>query len=414
MGKKYKIILILCVLMIVLMAACKPETPTAVKEIPAETSEPKSPMSDVAAETQTEPDGEKEPFLTTQFMCTPGQTLINPKMSEYIDLEKVETKLDGEVLTTIFTLKSIPPTIVVNREGIQDGEAEFIYEITVDLTPQDLYDSNMYDILLYRLKNGAEINLPFEDALNTGPMIFKFEESGEYSELPGATYSIDRAANAIIITAELPGIAPTSSVTFRTLNRSGNHTDQDVVCSSSYANGNPCIPNQTYQTEEKAPFVDIQKITSTLNGEELTVVFFVKDIPDEITINRDRVRYDESEGGVKAPDYFWEINIDTDNDPSTGVEGFDYEIAIFRPRDSKEPTTGSFEELFTDYAKFAAKQFYEVSYASQSPARLAVDEEANTIALTATIPGITPDSYLMYYAYDEGFDVRIQDTFCKR
>lgn len=393
------------VIMILMLTACAnaPTANTSGSETP--------PNADETVATETMPTATVTLDSPYQYPCHPGEIIEDPEMAAYIDLEKVETRLEGEQLTVIYIVKGIPDKVLVNREGITNGKAEFLYEAKVDITPEIVDDNYQYFIDLFRLKNGDPQEVPFKDALNAEPTVLKLGENGEYTESSQAAYTIDEEAMTITVTAELPGITADSRLSFWTYDKSGYLSDRDIVCSDKLATGNPCVPNNVYIAAERAPFVDIQKVESSLNGEELTVVLFVKDIPDEITVNKATVQYDDV---VKAVDYFWGIEVDTDNDKSTGYNGYEYKISIFRSKDSDQPLTGTFEEIYKDYVEAAVNE-YEIGPGSKRiSVAMAVDQEAATITLVATIPGINADSYLSINAYDYGFDVSVQEDICKR
>ena len=82
-------------------------------------------------------------------------------------------------------------------------------------------------------------------------------------------------------------------------------------------------PGQTVTDEIEGAtnsYVDVTKVSTSLSGETLTVVFHLKDVPKTLTFNRTGILENRME-------YGWKVSIDVDNDRETGNEGFEYELS---------------------------------------------------------------------------------------
>ena len=81
-------------------------------------------------------------------------------------------------------------------------------------------------------------------------------------------------------------------------------------------------PGQTVTDEIEGatdPYMDITKVSTSLSGETLTVVFHLRDVPETLTFNRSGM----SENYLE---YAWVVVIDVDNDRETGSGGFEYQM----------------------------------------------------------------------------------------
>ena len=136
--------------------------------------------------------------------------------------------------------------------------------------------------------------------------------------------------------------------------------------------------------------VDILKIISKIGKEKLEVVFYLRELPDELTINQDKLQEGRNE-------YYWRAEIDVDNDSSTGSsDGIDYILQVRNFKKGKSKT-GPIDKVF--YAYFG-KYIYKNAYTSYGLGVLNVDLEADTITIAAEVPGINEDSVITYSTYD--------------
>ena len=67
-------------------------------------------------------------------------------------------------------------------------------------------------------------------------------------------------------------------------------------------------------------YVDIIRVESDLDGETLTAVFYLRDIPAELELNRKGVEN-------KSPEYMWMVHIDADGEDESEFERYEYTFA---------------------------------------------------------------------------------------
>lgn len=164
--------------------------------------------------------------------------------------------------------------------------------------------------------------------------------------------------------------------------------------------------------------VDITEVETSLSGEELTVVFHLRDLPDTLTFNRSKL-------GKGTMEYKWEVAIDVDNDPSTGPGGFDkllsaYHIAFLSndgtDADKPAPVGHMLEvnvwTIEPEGSHRTTKPSTRLRMFGAADSHIdgasSISTEANTITLVGVIPGITSESRLAFEAYDAGYP-HVQD-----
>jgi len=177
-----------------------------------------------------------------------------------------------------------------------------------------------------------------------------------------------------------------------------------------------CNPNSTVQgtADESLPGnMDMLGVTSTLDGYNFTVVFTVRDIPDEIVIDNNNLK----KGNIEMA---WGISIDTDNNPDTGEpaafigSGYGYETLLlaFNFKQGSE-RSGAIQNLFGNRTHVWIYQ-EGGGISSGSSGKITVDQSAKTITLTsANIQGITPESYLHFFTFHNVTQM-VVDEICRR
>jgi len=144
-------------------------------------------------------------------------------------------------------------------------------------------------------------------------------------------------------------------------------------------------------------YINILKVTTSLNGENLTVIFHLRELPDEITINRG--------SRVGTPEIAWGVAIDVDNNVDTGFStylgnlgyGYDSILQAFNFKQGDE-ITGSIENLFS-YGTFVWTYSADASISTGASGDIQVDQDEKTITISGDIPGIGDDSYLHFFSY---------------
>ena len=142
--------------------------------------------------------------------------------------------------------------------------------------------------------------------------------------------------------------------------------------------------------------IDIRGVTTTLDGEILTVTFQLRDLPETLIFDRTGVP-------EHALEYSWEVSIDVDNDPHTGSGGFDYMLSAgyFVPRFAQDGNTVA-EITRPGFVKAGLWGLNRKGYRVPAEADIAIEVSAgdNTLTLSGEIPGITEESRLKLRAYD--------------
>lgn len=175
-----------------------------------------------------------------------------------------------------------------------------------------------------------------------------------------------------------------------------------------------CNPNNTIQgaIDDVPGYIDILSVSTELEGTSLTVVFTMRDIPEEITINHSVVQ----DG---RPEIAWGIVIDKDNNTDTGGGnfiiggglGYDTVLQAFNFKQGTE-RKGTIQNLFRSLTMVWDIEQNKIS--SGAAGKIEVDQDAKTITLNANIPGIQADSYLSFYTFFNDGEERFSDELCGR
>lgn len=151
--------------------------------------------------------------------------------------------------------------------------------------------------------------------------------------------------------------------------------------------------------------IDIVRVESILEDETLTAVFHLRDIPQEMTFNRDGVESMNME-------YMWTVEINLEGKTVRAWDSFDYTLAGYYAANRVQKTpnlTASLQSVIYPetwrlaYDSEGKERHWE--YAHMHP-RVDVSPEQDTIALVSRIPGITDESTLLFSTFDilEGQD----------
>jgi hypothetical protein len=143
------------------------------------------------------------------------------------------------------------------------------------------------------------------------------------------------------------------------------------------------------------PALDLVDIRINVNNDLMTAIFYVKDVPSELTFNK--------AGGaeISSNEYMWQICVDTDNNKNTGSAfgfsaGSDYCLLATHVKSSYNPRSMSIEQgVQVSVRKLSGTQEKNISGGS-----LSVDSAGNTLSFSGKIPGITSSSLFYYEVYD--------------
>jgi hypothetical protein len=155
-------------------------------------------------------------------------------------------------------------------------------------------------------------------------------------------------------------------------------------------------PVSTFAVSEMSnPAVDVTDIRINIKGKSVEALFYLKDVPTELTFQRDGVL-------MNAAEYEWTICVDTDNNKKTGestprvTKGSDYCLTAMAFKYKDSPTNMPIEQgVQADVWKLSGMGSDLFSVSS-----IEVDPEKNTIKLSGKIPGITDTSQFYYITSD--------------
>ena len=167
------------------------------------------------------------------------------------------------------------------------------------------------------------------------------------------------------------------------------------------------IPGETiFDIEGDVPIehIDVIKLESSLSNETLNVKFFLKNVPFELNFNRSGVPKNYAE-------YNWCVNIDVDDNKSTGLAGAEYSLSAMHfvfvtDIPVTMPISEGVQVNTWQLSEEGGGTYFEA-------ALIEVDENQNTITLIGDIPGITLQSKICFETYDfnpEG--ISYSDTSC--
>ncbi len=348
--------------------------------------------------------------------AAPGQTVtdeIEGAAASHVDITKVSTSLSGETLTAVFHLRDIPETLTFNRTGISENYGEYGWKVLIDIDGDRETGNNGTEYMLsasHFVRSSEKENnaqTPIESVVEAG--VLKARSDG-FMTLIDATLEVSPDEDTITLSGNIPGITAESQLTFETYDYFGG-TDE-VGCpatpgrnapASQCADDEPTVTPGNTATDDtsdvSAPYLDISKVSTSLSGERLTVMFRFRDIPETLT-------FDRTGTSANTMEYSWEVSVDADNDPETGDGGFEYLLSAYHvvpPAQEGDNTEAPIEEV-------AKASVWEKrpggGIRSFRGASLEVSAATDTMILRGRIPGITPASRLSFrtYAYSGGSD----------
>ena len=147
-------------------------------------------------------------------------------------------------------------------------------------------------------------------------------------------------------------------------------------------------------------FIDIVGASSELDGETLTAVFHLREIPERMEFNRKGV----PDGRVE---YMWVVAISTEGDPNLTLVQFDYWLeASHAATRLSENTPGTMRDAN------AALRGNGLKYSPESDGQtlvmdpqgqkvdLAISRQDNTLTIESHVPGITHKSTIIFSTHD--------------
>ena len=348
------------------------------------------------------PSRDAAPSLCTddEPAVTPGQTAaddLSDVSAAYLDIAKVSATLSGEMLTVMLRFRDIPETLTFNRTGTRANSMEYMWEVSVDADGDPETGDNGFEYLL----SAHHIVRPDQEGDNTEAPIEQVAKASVWEKRPGgsirsfrsASLNVSAETDTMILRGRIPGITPASRLSFRTHEYLGE-TDE-LGCQALPAVAAPSGRTASAdESREPAGHVDIRGVTTTVDGETLTVTLLLRDLPETLTFDRTGVP-------AHALEYAWEVSIDADSDAQTGAGGFDYMLSagyVVHPLVQDANTAAG----ITDPGYVTAGILGLDAAGNRVVAGAAVEVSAagNTITLSGDIPGITAAPPLRVRAYD--------------
>ena len=350
----------------------------------------------------------------TNDAVTPGQTSADEVAdvpAAHIDITEIETSLSGETLTVVFHLRDLPETLTFNRTEFGQGTKEYEWEVAIDADNDRSTGPGGFDTLLtaYHIAflshegTDADTTAPIEEMLEAS--VWETHSDGSTSTLEDADLAVSEEADTITIVGVIPGITSESRLAFEAYDVQFAGEADQIECHDPYSksvgpsgcdSGVALIrPGQTVTDEIEGAtnsYVDVTKVSTSLSGETLTVVFHLKDVPETLTFNRTGILENRME-------YGWKVSIDVDNDRETGNEGFEYELSASHFVPPSEKGSNAKAPIESKVEANVLKALPE-SFMYIIDATLEVSPEEDTITLSGYIPGITAESRLAFRTYD--------------
>ena len=350
----------------------------------------------------------------TDDAVTPGQTLADEAAdvpAAHIDITEVETSLSGDTLTVVFHLRDLPETLRFNRTEHGEGSKEYEWEVAIDVDNDRSTGPGGFDTLLsaYHIAflshkgAAADTTSPIEEMLEAS--VWETRPDGSTSTFADADLAVSAEEDTITIAGVIPGITSESRLAFSASDVQFPGNADQLACHDPYSESmgaRGCSsgaaltgPGQIVTDASEGlteSYVDITKVSTSLSGETLTVVFHLRDVPETLTFNRTGISENYME-------YGWKVSINVDNDRETGNGGFEYELSAshFVPSSEKGSNAKAPIESVVEARVLKARPD---SFMSMFDASLEVSPEEDTITLSGNIPGITEESQLAFRAYD--------------
>ena len=325
----------------------------------------------------------------------------------HIDITGIDSSLSGEKLTVVFHLRDLPESLTLNRTGIQKGMMEYRWAVHIDVdNDRNTGFGGGFEYLLSAyhiafLSESEENHIaPVSDGL--GSDVWKIG-SKSFTAFGESSYIASAEADTVTLFGTIPGISAASRLVFVTDDVLRGEDQLEChfpmnwwlfpgPCGADEAIIRPLQTIADEVSDELPGHADITGVSTALSGETLAVIIQFRDVPERLVFDREGV-------GERAYEYRWEISIDVDPGQESGQFGLDYEMAathIVLPENVDSRTAAAIEskvEAFTS-------RRVEDGFRRMGEAAIVVSPFADTITLIGDFPGITPDSRLIFNAYD--------------
>ena len=325
----------------------------------------------------------------------------------HIDITGIDSSLSGEKLKVVFHLRDLPESLTFNRTGTQKGTMEYWWSVHIDVdNDRNTGFGGGFEFLLsahhiaFLLESRETVMIPVSNGLKSD--VWRIG-SRNYVAFGESSYIASAETDTITLFGTIPGITADSRLVFVTTDvlRGGDQLECDfpmnltlypAPCGKGEAMIRPLQTIADEVSDELPAHVDIVGISTALSGETLAVIFQLRDVPETLVFNRTGV-------GEGAYEYRWEVSIDVDPGQESGQFGLDYEMSATHkvlPENIDSSSSAVIERTVEAYASRRVQD----GFRAMGEAAIVVSPSADTITLIGDIPGIRPDSRLIFNAYD--------------
>ena len=177
-------------------------------------------------------------------------------------------------------------------------------------------------------------------------------------------------------------------------------TEQLADCPGGYLD---MLPNQSASdpiSTDLPDYLDIVRVDSSLDGETLTAIFYLRGIPEDMAFNRKGVENMHLE-------YMWTVGIDIEGDTIVTSDQTDYTLTTSYAANRVLADTPATTRPFNDavqlnvwkHKHYPEKNETHLLEVPVNP-RLIVSQEDNTLTLIGRIKGITDESTISFSTFD--------------
>jgi len=147
-------------------------------------------------------------------------------------------------------------------------------------------------------------------------------------------------------------------------------------------------------------YIDIVGVESSLEGDTLTAIFYLREIPEELAFDREGVEDINLE-------YMWTVSINIEGNSLASFDHTDYSLAAFHAarRESADmpailrPFRDEVEIMVWKHKHFPDKSETQLLEVPVNP-RLIVSQEDNKLTLIGRIKGINSGSTILFSTFD--------------
>ena len=325
----------------------------------------------------------------------------------HIDITGIDSSLSGESLTVVFHLRDLPETLTLNRTGARNGLMEYMWQVQIDVdNDRNTGFGGGYEYLLsayhvaFRLESRGNFIAPISNGLESHFWEIDPRRMMTFEE---ASHIASAEADTVTLIGTIPGITAESRLVFVTTDALRGedqlecHLPMNLIlfpapCGTGEAMIKPLQTIADNVSDELPAHVDIIGVSTALSGETLAVVFHLRDVREALLFNRAGVR----EG---LYEYSWNVLIDVDPGQETGQFGLDYQISATHAVLPETKGSGTTASIGSTVEAYTYRRFQD-SFRRLGEAVIVVSPYADTITLVGDIPDITPDSRLIFSAFD--------------